>query len=248
MKKPHRGGAASADASQRLLLVLLLVLLGLGRRGRPGPPPRRGAAASSSTRGGLADTITGFSVPCFTTLMPSGSFRSLTCSDWPLTRWPRSMVMNSGSCEARHSISSSVSTWLTRHLSVLTADRVLFVDEVQRHLLVQPGGLVHALEVDVQDDLACTGASGSRAAAPSASCRPVPSRGSRSGRLPSSARRTARCDRARSWRACRRRRRCRAPCRRCAGGGSLRSPAACARMRRISWFHSKCEGARDQVA
>ena len=35
----------------------------------------------------------------------------------------------------------------------LHRDRVFLVDEVQRHLLVQPRGLVDALEVDVQDDL-----------------------------------------------------------------------------------------------
>ena len=53
--------------------------------------------------------------------MPSASFRSLTCIDWPFARLPRSTVRYSGSCEARHCTSSSVTTWLTRHLSVLTA-------------------------------------------------------------------------------------------------------------------------------
>ena len=172
-----------------------------------------GAGAASSSAACIeTDTMTGSFVPCVTTLMPSGSFRSLTCSDWPLARltgrWSGELGQLRG--QALDQLDLELTTWLTRHLSVLTAGE-FSRHEVQRHLLVTLvvastrwkstcstiGRKVH-LVVAQQHLLVLPPSSISRM---------------EGGRLPSSARRRGRCDRARSWGwACRHRRRCRAPC------------------------------------
>ena len=233
-KKPRRRrGFGGCPRRGALLLVLLLGLL------RPwSVPAQRRRTTGAGARlprprrpGTVADTITGFGLPWVTTLMPSASLMSLTCSDWPLVRLPRSTVRNSGSCEARHWMLQLGDDVVDEAAVGLDGRRVLLVDEVQRHLLRDLGGGVDALEVDVQHDRAervhlvvaqqhLLGLAGE-----------FHLEDATSGRLPSSARRRGRCDRARSWPACRRRRRCREPFAHCAGGGSLRSPAACARKR-----------------
>ena len=92
-------GAASAAPH---FLFCFSVFFGLALSA--GAAVTTGAAATSSTSSActLAETITGFGLPWVTTLTPSPSLTSLTCRDWPLVSSPRSTVMNSGSCEARH--------------------------------------------------------------------------------------------------------------------------------------------------
>ncbi len=85
------------------------------------------------------------------------------------------------------------------------------IHEVQRHLGVQLLLRIDALEVHVQNHLLERVVSARRAAAPAATCRPLPGRESTNGTLPSSARAKGRCGRVRPFVRLRRRRHIRCP-------------------------------------
>src|SRR5690606_9268861 len=117
--KPERApmGAANRDVVERAcpdyFLPLPFFLSSAGAAAT-------GAATTSSTGSTTVATVMSLR-PCDTSFTPLGSWMSAPCTVAPLVTWLRSTVMCSGSWVARHSISMSVTTWLTRHLSSLTA-------------------------------------------------------------------------------------------------------------------------------
>ncbi len=82
---------AKADPRHHFLFCFSLFLV-LSPLPFSGTATTGAAASSSSAFGVITATITGFRVPCLTALMPSGSFRSLACRLWFLTRPLRSIV------------------------------------------------------------------------------------------------------------------------------------------------------------